>query len=153
MPTTITTPAEREIHAERIVNASRDRVWQAYADPALVAQWWGRGHRLDIERMEFERGGRWRYVEHTPHGVFAFEGRYREVTAPERFVRSFEWDGMPGHVAIETVAFEDLGDGRTRIVITMQMHTPDERDGFLQSGMQGGMDAAFAALDKVLAAA
>lgn len=148
--TRITTPTDREIHIERIVNAPRARVWQAYADPALVAQWWGRGHRLDIERMEFQRGGRWRYVEHTPHGVFGFEGRYREVTAPERFVRSFEWDGMPAHVAIEHVSLTDLGDGRTRVNIVMQMHTPEERDGFLQSGMQGGMDAAFAALDALV---
>jgi uncharacterized protein YndB with AHSA1/START domain len=151
--TTITTPKDREIHIERIVNASRDRVWRAYADPAQVAQWWGRGNTLVVERMEFERGGHWRYVEHTPNGVFGFEGRYREVKAPERFVRSFEWDGMPGHVAIESLSLEDLGDGRTKIVITMQMHTPEERDGFLNSGMQAGMDGAFAALDKLLGVA
>ena len=150
-PTTrITTPVEREIHAERIVNAPRDRVWRAYAEPALVAQWWGRGNRLDIERHELERGGYWRYVEHSDHGVHGFEGRYREVTAPERFVRSFEWDGMPGHVAIEFVTLTDLGDGRTRISIVMQMHTPEERDGFLHSGRQEGLDAAFAALDRTL---
>ncbi len=149
-PTRITTPTDREIHIERIVHAPRDRVWRAYADPTQVAQWWGRGNQLVIERMEFHRGGHWRYVEHTSRGVFGFEGRYREVTPPERFVRSFEWDGMPAHVAIETVTLEDLGDGRTRIVIIMQMHTPEERDGFLQSGMQAGMDAAFAALDALL---
>ena len=148
--TTITTPSDREIRIERIVNATRDRVWRAYADPALVAQWWGRGHRLVVERMEFERGGHWRYVEHGPNGVYGFEGRYREVTPPVRFVRSFEWDGMPAHVAIETVTLEDLGDGRTKIVILKQMHTPEERDGFLQSGMQQGMDAAFAQLDELV---
>jgi uncharacterized protein YndB with AHSA1/START domain len=149
--TKITTPVEREIHIERIVNATRDRVWKAYAEPALISQWWGRGNQLDIERMEFERGGHWRYVEHGKNGVYGFEGRYREVTAPERFVRSFEWDGMPAHVAIEYVTLVDLGDGRTKIVIVMQMHTPGERDGFLQSGMQQGMDASFAELDALLA--
>ena len=45
---------------------------------------------------------------------------------------------------------EELGEGRTRIVILMQMHTPEERDGFLQSGMQQGMDAAFAQLDELV---
>ena len=145
--TKITTPSEREIRIERVVSASRDRVWRAYTEPALVAQWWGRGHRLVIERLELERGGHWRWVEHGPNGTYGFEGRYREVTPPTRFVRSFEWDGMPAHVAIETVTLEDLGDGGTRIVILMQMHTPEERDGFLQSGMQQGMDAAFAQLD------
>jgi uncharacterized protein YndB with AHSA1/START domain len=150
MRTTITTPTDREIRIERIVNAPRDRVWRAYTEPALIAQWWGRGNKLVIERMEPVRGGHWRYVEHGPNGVYGFEGRYREVSAPTRFVRSFEWDGMPAHVAIETVTMEDLGDGRTQVVITMQMHVPEERDGFLQSGMQGGMDAAFAALDRLV---
>jgi uncharacterized protein YndB with AHSA1/START domain len=148
--TTITTPSEREIRIERVVRAPRDHVWRAYTEPALVAQWWGRGHRLVIERLELERGGHWRWVEHGPNGVYGFEGRYREVTPPTRFVRSFEWDGMPAHVAIETVTLEDLGDGRTRIVILMQMHTPGERDGFLQSGMQQGFDDAFAQLDELV---
>lgn len=149
---TITTPNDREIHIERVVNAPRDRVWRAYTEPALIAKWWGRGHRLDIERMELERGGHWRYVEHTDKGAEGFEGRYREVTPPERIVHSFEWDGMPAHVAIETLNLADLGDGRTRISIVMQMHTPEERDGFLHSGMQEGMDESFAELDRLLIA-
>ena len=150
--TTITTPSEREIRIERVVKAPRDLVWRGYTEPALIAQWWGRGHRLVIERLELERGGHWRWVEHGPQGTYGFEGRYREVTPPTRFVRSFEWDGMPAHVAIETVTLEDLGDGRTRIVILMQMHTPEERDGFLQSGMQQGFDEAFAQLDALVIA-
>ena len=150
--TKITTPTDREIHIERIVNAPRDRVWRAYSDPVLLAQWWGRGNKLDVVRLELERGGHWRVVEHGSGGVFGFEGRYREVTPPQKFVRSFEWDGMPGHVAIEHVTFEDLGDGRTKISTIMQMHTPEERDGFLHSGMEGGMNAAYAELERVLAA-
>ena len=114
-----TTPSDREIRIERIYDAPRDRVWRAFTDPALVAQWWGRGNRLVIERMEVKKGGHWRYVEHGPDGVHGFEGRYREVTPPERLVHTFEWDGMPAHVVIETVTLEDLGDGRTRVVTTL----------------------------------
>ena len=65
---TLTTPSDREIGAERIFNAPRDRVWRAYTDTTLVAQWWGRGNKLVIERDEVERGGHWRYVEHSPDG-------------------------------------------------------------------------------------
>ena len=151
MPLTIHPHGDREIHAERIVAASRDAVWRAYTDPKQLAEWWGRGHRLDIEIHEVKRGGHWRYVEHTEKGAEGYEGRYREVLPPSRFVRSFEWDGMPAHVAIETVTLEDLGDGRTKIVTTMQMHTPEERDGFLHSGMEGGMIACYDELDKLLA--
>jgi uncharacterized protein YndB with AHSA1/START domain len=149
---TITTPTDREIRIERIFNAPRDRVWRAMTDPQLVAQWWGRGNKLVIERMEVKRGGHWRFVEHGPDGTHGFEGRFREVTPPERVVQTFEWDGMPGYVAINTATLEDLGDGRTRLVSTSLFHTTEERDGMLHSGMEGGLSESYAALDRVLAA-
>ena len=147
---TVTTPSDREIHIERIFNAPRDRVWRAMTDPALVAQWWGRGNKLVIERLEVERGGHWRFVEHSPDGTHGFEGRYREVTPPERVVQTFEWDGMPGYVVIETVTLEDLGDGRTKVVNTSLFHTTEERDGMLNSGMEQGLNQSYAALDRLL---
>ena len=147
----VTTPTDREIRIERIFNAPRARVWQAFTDPKMVAQWWGRGHKLVIERMEVERGGHWRYVEHTPDRPQGFEGRYREVTPPQRLVQTFEWDGMPGYVMIETTNFEDLGDGRTRVVTMLLAHTTEERDGMLNSGMEEGMNQSYAELDKLLA--
>ena len=146
----MTAPAEREIRIERIFAAPRETVWRACTEPELVAQWWGRGNRLDIERMEVERGGHWRYVEHGPDSVSGFEGRYREVTPPERVVQTFEWDGMPGYVAIQTMDLEDLGDGRTKLVTTSLFHTIEERDGMLNSGMERGMNESFAALDRLL---
>jgi uncharacterized protein YndB with AHSA1/START domain len=150
-PATVTTPSDREIRIERIFAAPREVVWRAMTDPALVAQWWGRGNHLVIERDEVVRGGRWRYVEHTPRGTEGFEGRYREVVAPERVVRTFEWDGMPGHVAVESATLEDLGDGRTKLVSISLFHSSPERDGMLHSGMEGGVNESFAALDHVLA--
>ncbi len=148
---TITTRGDREIRIERIFNAPRERVWQAMTDPKLVAQWWGRGNKLVVERMEVERGGHWRFVEHAPDGVHGFEGRFSEVTPPERVVQTFEWDGMPGHVALETATLEDLGDGRTRLVNTSLFMTAEDRDGMLQSGMEGGLNESYAALDRLLA--
>jgi uncharacterized protein YndB with AHSA1/START domain len=151
--TAVTTPSDREFRIERIFAAPRERVWRAITDPALVAQWWGRGNRLVIERDEVVRGGHWRYVEHTPDGAaHGFEGRYREVAPPERIVRTFEWDGMPGHVMVETATLEDLGDGRTRLVSVAIFHTTAERDGMLHAGMEGGVTESYAALDRVLAA-
>jgi uncharacterized protein YndB with AHSA1/START domain len=147
---TITTPSDREIRIERVFNAPRDRVWRAFTHPELVQQWWGRGNKLVIERMEVVPGGHWRYVEHSPEGIHGFEGRYREVTPQERLVHTFEWDGMPGYVVIETVTFEDLGDGTTRLVTLSLFHTTEERDGMLQSGMEEGLNQSYVALDKLL---
>ena len=85
-----------------------------------------------------------------PTAWSGFEGRYREVTPPERVVQTFEWDGMPGYVAIQTMDLEDLGDGRTKLGTTSLFHTIEERDGMLNSGMERGMNESFAALDRLL---
>lgn len=150
-PATVTTPTDREIRIERIFDATRERLWRAFTEPDLVAQWWGRGNRLVIERLEVERGGHWRFVEHSDQGVHGFEGRFREVAPIERLVYTFEWDGMPGHTVLETVQLDDLGDGRTRVLNTSLFFTSEERDGMLQSGMEGGLDESYAALDRLLA--
>ena len=147
----VTTPTDREIRIERTFDAPRDRVWRAFTDPKLLAQWWGRGNKLVIEKFELERGGHWRFVEHGPEGKHGFEGRFREITPPSRVVQTFEWDGMPGYVIIETVELEDLGDGRTRIVNVSLFHTTEERDGMLQSGMEKGLNQSYEALDRLLA--
>jgi uncharacterized protein YndB with AHSA1/START domain len=156
MPTAIqnlnlTTPTDREIRSERIFNAPRERVWKAMTDPKLIAQWWGRGNKLEVVKFEFEKGGHWRYVEHSDGATHGFEGRYREVKPIERVVQTFEWDGMPGHVIIETMTLEDLGNGRTKLVNHSLFHTTEERDGMLSSGMADGMQQSYEALDKVLA--
>jgi len=147
---TLTTPSDREIVMTRVFDAPRELVWRAFTDPDLVARWWGRGNKLVIERMEVERGGYWRYVEHGPDGVHGFEGRYREVTPPERLAQTFEWDGMPGHVVVNTTTFEDIGDGRTKVVTMSLFHTTEERDGMLSSGMEAGLSQSYAALDSLL---
>jgi len=150
-PAVVTLTGDREARIERIFDAPRERVWRAMTDPELVAQWWGRGNKLVIEKMELTRGGHWRFVEHSDHGVHGFEGRYREVTPPSRMAMTFEWDGMPGYVAIDTVTLEDLGDGRTKVVSTSLFHTAEELDGMLKSGMETGLNQSYEALDRLLA--
>src|SRR5687768_9136258 len=78
---TVTTPTDRTIYIERIFDAPRDRVWRAYTQPELLAQWWGRGNKVVIEKYEAERGGHWRVVEHGPGGPHGFEGRFRDHPA------------------------------------------------------------------------
>jgi uncharacterized protein YndB with AHSA1/START domain len=149
---TLTTPTDRTIHIERAFDAPRECVWRAFTDRDLVRKWWGRGHAVDVVRNEVTRGGHWRFVEHTPDGTTAgFEGRFREVTPLEHMTQTFEWDGMPGYVSVQTATFEDLGDGRTKVLTDVSFFTPEERDGMLGSGMQVGLDESYAALDRLLA--
>lgn len=149
----LSTPGERQIHVERTFEAGRERVFAAHTDPELIPQWWGpHGATTVVDEMELRPGGRWRFVSQDSNGEeAAFRGVYREVSAPERIVWTFEWEGMPGYVSVETATFEDLGDGRTRMVADTVFHTAEERDGMLDSGMERGMNETFARLDALLA--
>ncbi len=148
---TVTTPTDREIRIERIFNAPRDRVFALYTDPELIPEWWGPyGTTAEVDEMDVRTGGRWRFVMHNSDGSqTGFRGAYREVTAPERIVQTFEWEPMAGHVSVETATFEDLGD-RTRVVTTSIFHTTEERDGMLGSGMEGGLQETYQRLDALL---
>jgi uncharacterized protein YndB with AHSA1/START domain len=138
--TAVTTPSDREIVSERVFDAPRERVFAAYTDPELIPQWWGpRGTTTIVDQMDVRPGGAWRFVPRGPDGdESGFRGTYREVTPPERIVQTFEWEGMPGHVMVETATFEDLG-GRTKVTATSLFHTSEERDGMLASGMERGL--------------
>jgi uncharacterized protein YndB with AHSA1/START domain len=149
---TVTTPAEREIRIERVFDAPRDRVFAVYTDPALIPEWWGpRDTTTIVDEMDVRTGGRWRFIVRDADGTeTAFRGAYREVTPPERIVQTFEWEPMAGHVSVETATFEDLGD-RTKVTTVSLFHTPEERDGMLASGMEGGLNETYARLDELLA--
>jgi uncharacterized protein YndB with AHSA1/START domain len=148
----ITTPGEREIHVERIFDAPRDRVFAVFTDPELIPQWWGpRGTEAVVDEMDVRPGGKWRFVIRNSDGSeTGFRGVFREVAAPERIVQTFEWEGMPGHVSVETAVFEDLGD-QTRIVSDSIFHNGTERDGMIASGMEGGLNDTYDRLEEVLA--
>jgi len=152
MSAIVTKPTDREIHIERVFDAPRDRVFAVYTDPRLIPEWWGpRATTAVVDQMDVRPGGRWRFVIRNSDGrETAFRGAYREVTPPERIVQTFEWEGMPGHVSVETAEFEDLGD-RTKVTTVSLFHTIQERDGMLASGMERGLNETYARLDEVLA--
>jgi uncharacterized protein YndB with AHSA1/START domain len=151
-PAEVTTPTDREIVVERVFDAPRGRVFAAFTDPELVPQWYGpRNTTTVVDVMDVRAGGSWRFVSRDSNGdETGFRGTYREVTPPERIVQTFEWEGMPGYVSVETATFEDLGE-RTKLTTTTLFHTPEERDGMLASGMESGMNETFERLDELLA--
>lgn len=149
----VTLPGEREIHVERIFEAPPERVFKAYTDPELIPQWWGpRGTETIVEELNATAGGTWRFLCRDSQGSeIVFRGVFREVKPHERLVQTFEWDGMPGHVSVDTAVFEDLGDGRTKVVSDSIFHTAEERDGMIESGMEKGMNETYERLDELLA--
>ena len=150
--TTLTTPGEREIRIERVFDGPRDLVFALMNDGELIPEWWGpRELTTRVDTHDFRVGGAWRYVSSDASGQeFAFRGTFREIEAPERVVRTFEWEGMPGHVSVETATFEDLGD-RTKLTVVSLFHEGYERDGMIASGMERGLNETYQRFDELLA--
>ncbi|WP_406069198.1 SRPBCC family protein [Micromonospora sp. NBC_01638] len=147
---TIDLPSDREITLTRSFDAPRELVYAAHTQPEHLKHWWGRGNPLDVE-IDFREGGRYRYVEHADDGNdYAFRGEFREIVVPERIVQTFEFEGMAGQVAVETLIFTEQ-DGRTVVTGTIRFDTTEERDGMVDSGMTQGAAESYAALDRHLA--
>ena len=66
-------------------------------------------------------------------------------------MQTFSYEGMPENVALETLTFEDLGDGRTRLHAQSLVDSFEGRDAWLESGMETGVNEGYAKLDAVLA--
>ena len=150
---TVTKQGEREIRFEREFDAPRERVFAAFLDPELIPRWWGpRDTETIVDKLEGHTGGDWRFLSRSADGTeIAFRGTFREVTPPERIVQTFEWDGMPGYVSVDSAEFVDLGGDRTRVVSTSLFYVSEERDGMVDSGMEKGLNESYERLDEVLA--
>jgi uncharacterized protein YndB with AHSA1/START domain len=150
-------PGTYEIRMSRTYEAPRDLVFKVSMDPELVPQWWGPAYlTTTVDKMDVRPGGQWRFVQLDPDGnEYAFHGVYHDIEAPARFVQTFEWEGMPGHVILETYTFDEV-DGKTTVTTQSIFQSVADRDGMLASGMEEGsvelMDRLGALLAKLVAA-
>ncbi|MFE9688566.1 SRPBCC family protein [Micromonospora sp. NPDC005806] len=147
---TVTLPSDLEIKMVRVFDAPRELVFEAHAKSEHLKHWWGRGNPVDCE-MDFRPGGTYRFIEHAPDGQqYAFRGEYREIQVPERIVQTFEFEGMPGHVCVETLELTEES-GKTTVTSVTRFDTKEERDGMVSSGMEGGARESYDALAAYLA--
>ena len=145
-------PGTHEIVITRSFDAPRDQVFKAFTDPEAVARWWGlRDSETRVDELEARPGGRWRFVSRDSNGgEDAFHGVYHDAVAPERIVYTFEYEGMPGHVLLESITFEER-DGRTLMTDSSVFQSVADRDGMLASGMESGAAQSMDQLDEYLA--
>ncbi len=152
--TTITAePNKQELYIIREFEAPRELVFKAYTDPELYAQWVGPNDlTMTVEKMDAFGGGSYRFLHERDGHVYAFHGVYHEVLTPSRIIGTFEFDGLPetGHVILGTTKFEDLGNGRSRIVHQSVFQSVSDRDGMVQSGMERGVTQGYDKLDLLL---
>ena len=153
--TTITAePGKQELFITREFDAPRELVFKAHTDPDIYVRWMGpRDLSTTLETFEPVSGGRWRFIQKDKDGnEFGFHGVNHDVTAPERLIGTFEFEGLPesGHVILETTTFEALTGGRTRVTTQSVYQSVQDRDGMIASGMEHGVVDGFERLDEIL---
>jgi uncharacterized protein YndB with AHSA1/START domain len=156
----VTTFAEAAIEADPtlpIIRITRDfaatpeQLLRAHTHPELFARWVGPdATSTKIDYWDARTGGSWRYVTSHNGQEYGFRGTFHEVR-PDRIVQTFTFEGEPDGVALETLRFEPLGDGRTRLHAQSLVDSIEGRDAWLRSGMETGVNEGYAKLDRLLA--
>jgi uncharacterized protein YndB with AHSA1/START domain len=138
------------VDVERDVEAPRELVFRCFTEPELLARWLGpRRYRMRVETYEVRDGGRWRYVHFDDAGnEFVFHGVFHGPATPDRWVQTFEFEGAPGHVSLDTLTLEDLGR-RTRIRTHSAFQSVEDRDAMVEAGMETGLREGYERLDEL----
>jgi uncharacterized protein YndB with AHSA1/START domain len=144
----------QELLITREFEAPRELVFKAFSDPELLVQWLGGcDMTMHIDYLDSRTGGSYRFVHCNATGQeFSFNGVIHDVTAPERLIRTFEFEGLPerGHVSLETATFEALANNRTKLTIQCVFKSVADRDGMVASGVENGVVKSHERLDELL---
>ncbi len=139
------------IRITRDFHASPSQLLEAHTDPDLFARWVGPdGTSTTIDYWDARTGGSWRFVGVMDGEEYGFRGCFHEVSET-RIVQTFTFEGEPDGVSLETLTFEDLGNGRTRLHAQSLVDTFEGRDAWLRSGMEVGVNDGYAKLEGLLA--
>jgi uncharacterized protein YndB with AHSA1/START domain len=145
-------PNSHQILITREFAAPRELVFRAHVEPDLLAQWLGpRDMTMEIDHLDARHGGTWRYVSRTPDGgEYGFRGVFHGTPSVDGIVQTFEFEGMPGHVSLETLTLEER-DGKTILRASSVLQSVEDRDGMIASGMETGVNEGYEKLDELLA--
>jgi uncharacterized protein YndB with AHSA1/START domain len=148
----IANPGEQSITTEREFAAPPALLLRAYTEPDLVAQWLGPVElNTRVDHMDARDGGTWRYANVYEDGSeFGFHGVYHGTPSVAGIVQTFEFEGLPGHVVLETLTFEPRGD-RTLVRTVSVFQSLADRDGMIASGMESGVVSSHDRLDALVA--
>lgn len=162
----MTTP---RFQISRVFSAPRQRVWDAWTDPAQLGEWFGpKGTTGSILAFDLRPGGEWRgRMEGADGSVMHSKFIFKEVDAPSRLIWIHGFADEAGNRArapfaplfplelLTTVTFADM-DGDTRVDINWEPidATPEEEAFFagMMASMEGGWTGTFERLAAFLAA-
>lgn len=145
-----TSTDNRTLSIERILNAPRQLVWDAWTQSDHIASWWGPGNMVTIiEELDFRIGGKWKFSMTMPDGnEFISEGEYLEIVEPEKIVTTADFKPMTEGVTL-TAKFEEMG-GKTRFIFMVTHPTEEYCKQQQEMGFMNGWGSVFDNLEKYL---
>ena len=146
----------RSIIGTRVFDAPRALVFSAFSDPQHLAQWWGPdGFTTTTSVFEFKPGGVWRFVMHGPDGR-DYQNRviFEEIVPPEKLVyRHTGGEDVEPVQFQQTLTFEDIGNGQTRMIWHGTFPSAEERARVIKEyGADKGLAQTMARLAEFVAA-
>ncbi|MTV37614.1 SRPBCC family protein [Duganella radicis] len=143
--------APNEIRIVRLYDAPLQAVWDAWTDPAQVAQWWGpRGFTITTHSKDLRAGGHWRYTMHGPDGTdWPNNTKYLEVEPLRKLVYDHGGNDEQAPLFRVTVTFEDLG-GKTQMDMRMALASAEAAAQTRQFIKQAGGDSTWDRLAEYL---
>jgi uncharacterized protein YndB with AHSA1/START domain len=148
----LTTEGETHVVVKRRFEASPAAVYRAHLDPELLQRWClgPEGWTMPVCINEGKPGGKMRYEWSNGKGVaFFLTGEILELDPPHRIVH-VERMHMPDPTPDNRVVTTFVADG-SGTLMTMRMSLPDAatRKSMLATGMQRGMEASYARLERL----
>ena len=148
----IAEPGMPQIIITREFDAPRDLVFRAHTDPELLAQWLGpRDLTMTVDHYDVRDGGKWRYVSKDAAGSeYGFHGVFHGTPSPDGIVQTFEFEGVPGHVSLDTLTLQER-DGKTLLRSVSSFQSVEDRDAMAASDMERGVRDYGERLEELLA--
>jgi uncharacterized protein YndB with AHSA1/START domain len=147
----IAEPGVPQVIITRRFKAPRELLFRAYTDPALVPRWLGpAGLTLTVNQLDPRHGGRWRWTHYDADGKgYVFHGLYHGTPSPERIVQTYEFDQQPGVVYLNIITFDE-SDGVTTLRQNTVFPAVEDRDVYVDGGMEHGIRASMRQLDDLV---
>jgi uncharacterized protein YndB with AHSA1/START domain len=137
---------DREIVVNRVIDAPRELVFDAFTQREHIEQWWApRG--ATIHEMDVQPGGVWRYSQPGRGGAeYPFKIEFVEISRPTRFVYDYGTDSAGAPEPVRTTVTFDQENGKTRVTLQLLFATAAERQ---QAVRYGGIVGAMQALENL----
>ncbi|MEX1908385.1 SRPBCC family protein [Janibacter sp. Y6] len=149
---TVTTDGP-ELVVTRTFDAPADLVFEVMTTPEHVRRWWGAGHgEVTVCEIDLREGGAWHFAQRAGSSgeEVSFSGHYRTIERPGHLVHTERFDNLESPYSLVDTTYTE-SEGRTHLRAVITYDSPETVQMVVESGMEGGLQSSYDAIDDVLA--